>query len=43
MTTSFLEAGDQGSTSVLLHGGEFGASAELGWERNIGTLASTTT
>jgi 2-hydroxymuconate-semialdehyde hydrolase len=25
---------------VLLHGGEFGASAELGWERNIAALAA---
>jgi 2-hydroxymuconate-semialdehyde hydrolase len=38
LTTSYLEAG-QGDPVVLLHGGEFGASAELGWERNIGALA----
>ncbi|WP_102142062.1 alpha/beta fold hydrolase [Mycobacterium hubeiense] len=38
LVTSYLEAG-QGDTVVLLHGGEFGASAELGWERNIGALA----
>ena len=38
MTTSFLEAGT-GSPLVLLHGGEFGASAEFGWERNIAALA----
>lgn len=36
--TSYLEAG-QGDPVILLHGGEFGASAELGWERVIGTLA----
>jgi pimeloyl-ACP methyl ester carboxylesterase len=41
LATSFLEAGvGNGDPLVLLHGGEFGASAELGWERNIGTLAS---
>jgi 2-hydroxymuconate-semialdehyde hydrolase len=38
LVTSFLEAGD-GDPVVLLHGGEFGASAELGWERNIAALA----
>ncbi len=38
MTTSFLEAGT-GDPLVLLHGGEFGASAEFGWERNIAALA----
>ncbi|HET9877612.1 MAG TPA: alpha/beta fold hydrolase [Mycobacterium sp.] len=38
LTTSYLEAG-QGDPVVLLHGGEFGASAELGWERNIAALA----
>src|SRR6185437_10089537 len=38
LATSFLEAGD-GDPVVLLHGGEFGASAELGWERNIAALA----
>jgi 2-hydroxymuconate-semialdehyde hydrolase len=38
LTTSYLEAG-QGYPVVLLHGGEFGASAELGWERNITALA----
>ena len=32
LTTSYLEAGE-GDPVVLLHGGEFGASAELGWER----------
>lgn len=38
LATSYLEAG-QGDPMVLLHGGEFGASAELGWEHNIGALA----
>lgn len=38
LATSYLEAGE-GDSVVLLHGGEFGASAELGWERNIGELA----
>ena len=39
LVTSYLEAG-QGDPVVLLHGGEFGASAELGWERNIAALAA---
>ncbi|OBK50051.1 alpha/beta hydrolase [Mycobacterium gordonae] len=39
LATSYLEAGS-GEPVVLLHGGEFGASAELGWERNIGALAA---
>lgn len=38
LTTSYLEAG-QGDPVVLLHGGEFGASAGLGWERTIDALA----
>ncbi|SCX00497.1 alpha/beta fold hydrolase [Mycolicibacterium fluoranthenivorans] len=38
LTTGYLEAGS-GEPVVLLHGGEFGAGAELGWERNIGALA----
>ncbi|MBP3085635.1 alpha/beta fold hydrolase [Mycolicibacterium fortuitum] len=38
LTTSYLEAGI-GDPVVLLHGGEFGAGAELGWERVIDTLA----
>jgi len=38
LVTGYLEAG-QGDPVVLLHGGEFGASAELGWERNIAALA----
>lgn len=39
LVTSYLEAGD-GDPVVLLHGGEFGASAELGWERTIAALAA---
>lgn len=39
LATSYLEAGS-GAPLVLLHGGEFGASAELGWERNIERLAT---
>ncbi|OMC24608.1 alpha/beta hydrolase [Mycobacterium colombiense] len=38
LATSYLEAGD-GDPVVLLHGGEFGGGAELGWERNIAALA----
>ena len=38
LATGYLEAGE-GDPVVLLHGGEFGASAELGWERNIAALA----
>jgi pimeloyl-ACP methyl ester carboxylesterase len=38
LNTGYLEAGS-GDPVVLLHGGEFGASAELGWERNIAALA----
>jgi 2-hydroxymuconate-semialdehyde hydrolase len=38
LTTGYLEAG-QGDPVVLLHGGEFGVSADLGWENNIATLA----
>ncbi|KHO24101.1 alpha/beta fold hydrolase [Mycolicibacterium setense] len=38
LATSYLEAG-QGDAVVLLHGGEFGVGAELGWERVIDTLA----
>jgi len=36
--THFLEAGE-GDPLVLLHGGEFGASAELAWERIIPLLS----
>ena len=39
LVTGYLEAGD-GDPVVLLHGGEFGASADLGWERTIGALAA---
>ncbi|MGX9792886.1 alpha/beta fold hydrolase [Mycobacterium sp. MMS18-G62] len=39
LATSYLEAG-QGDPVILLHGGEFGVSAELGWERNIAALAA---
>lgn len=38
LRTGYLEAG-QGDSVVLLHGGEFGADAEIGWERVIGALA----
>ncbi|MDX1884316.1 alpha/beta fold hydrolase [Mycolicibacterium sp. 120270] len=38
LTTGYLEAG-QGDPVVLLHGGEFGVSADIGWERNIAALA----
>jgi pimeloyl-ACP methyl ester carboxylesterase len=38
LVTGYLEAGS-GDPVILLHGGEFGASAELGWERTIGALA----
>ena len=38
LLTGYLEAGD-GDPVVLLHGGEFGASAEIGWERTIPALA----
>jgi 2-hydroxymuconate-semialdehyde hydrolase len=38
LVTSYLQAG-RGDPVVLLHGGEFGASAEIGWERNIVALA----
>ena len=39
LVTGYLEAG-QGDPVVLLHGGEFGAGAELGWEHNIDALAA---
>jgi pimeloyl-ACP methyl ester carboxylesterase len=38
LATGYLEAG-QGDPVVLLHGGEFGVNAELGWEHTIGVLA----
>ncbi|MDT5017493.1 MAG: hypothetical protein QOD39_3653, partial [Mycobacterium sp.] len=39
LATSYLEAG-RGDPVVLLHGGEFGVNAELGWEHNIAALAA---
>jgi pimeloyl-ACP methyl ester carboxylesterase len=39
LITGYLEAG-AGDPVVLLHGGEFGASAELGWERTVAALAA---
>jgi pimeloyl-ACP methyl ester carboxylesterase len=39
LATSYLDAGE-GDPVVLLHGGEFGAGAELGWEYNIEALAA---
>lgn len=40
LSTSYLEAGNPAAPAVvLLHGGEFGAGAEIGWERNIAALA----
>src|SRR3989337_1107907 len=36
--THFLEAGS-GPDLVLLHGGEYGASAEITWKHNIESLA----
>ncbi|MFB1297904.1 alpha/beta fold hydrolase [Mycobacterium sp. pW049] len=38
LATGYLEAG-QGDPVVLLHGGEFGASARIGWEHTIDALA----
>ncbi len=38
LLTAYLEAGD-GDPVILLHGGEFGASAEITWERTIPALA----
>lgn len=38
LTTGYLEAGS-GDPVVLLHGGEFGVGAEIGWEAVIGELA----
>ncbi|MGI5200191.1 alpha/beta fold hydrolase [Spirillospora sp. CA-108201] len=40
LTTGYLDAGD-GEPVVLLHGGEFGANAELAWERTVAALASS--
>ncbi len=39
LATSYLEAG-QGDPVVLLHGGEFGANARIGWENTIEALAA---
>jgi 2-hydroxymuconate-semialdehyde hydrolase len=39
LTTHYLEAGD-GDPVILLHGGEFGVSAEIGWEATIPALAA---
>jgi 2-hydroxymuconate-semialdehyde hydrolase len=39
LATSYLEAG-RGDPVILLHGGEFGVSAEIGWERTIPALAA---
>ncbi|WP_326545894.1 alpha/beta fold hydrolase [Mycolicibacterium sp. ND9-15] len=39
LATGYLEAG-QGDPVILLHGGEFGAGAEIGWEHNIAPLAT---
>jgi pimeloyl-ACP methyl ester carboxylesterase len=39
LITGFLEAG-RGDPVVLLHGGEFGVSAQLAWENNIAALAA---
>lgn len=38
LATGYLEAG-QGDPVVLLHGGEFGANARIGWENTIEALA----
>ncbi len=38
LQTHYLEAGE-GEPVVLLHGGEFGVSAEIGWERLIPALS----
>lgn len=38
LVTGYLEAG-RGDPVVLLHGGEFGASARIGWENTIDALA----
>ncbi|HWF68694.1 MAG TPA: alpha/beta fold hydrolase [Mycobacterium sp.] len=39
LLTSYLEAGTDDPV-ILLHGGEFGASAEIGWEHTIPALAA---
>jgi 2-hydroxymuconate-semialdehyde hydrolase len=40
LQTPYLEA-RTGAPMVLLHGGEFGGSAELAWERVIGEFAKS--
>jgi 2-hydroxymuconate-semialdehyde hydrolase len=39
LTTHYLEAGD-GDPVILLHGGEFGVSAEICWEATLPALAA---
>ncbi len=39
MSTHYLDAGE-GEAVVLLHGGEFGAGAEIAWEKTIPALAA---
>lgn len=39
LATSYLEAGT-GDPVILLHGGEFGVNAEIGWEHTIPALAA---
>jgi 2-hydroxymuconate-semialdehyde hydrolase len=39
LVTSYRDAGN-GEPVILLHGGEFGVSAEIGWERTIPALAA---
>jgi 2-hydroxymuconate-semialdehyde hydrolase len=39
LATHYLEAG-HGDPVILLHGGEFGVSAEIGWEATIPALAT---
>jgi pimeloyl-ACP methyl ester carboxylesterase len=39
LDTHYLEAG-HGDPVILLHGGEFGVSAEIGWERTLPALAA---
>jgi 2-hydroxymuconate-semialdehyde hydrolase len=39
LATHYLEAGD-GDPVILLHGGEFGVSAEISWEATIPALAA---
>jgi hypothetical protein len=39
LVISYLEPGN-GDRAILLHGGEYGVSAEIGWERNIAVLAA---